>query len=174
MVTGNYNAYVWWWVWDDPGDADTIGLINASTTSPAPTYYGYALGQFSKYIQPGYVMVSATNPIAGVYTSAYMGNGNLVIVAINSNTAATSLPVSIAGQIATSFTPYQTSATNTMTALSPVTVSNNSFTYSLPAQSITTFVGTASTTPGFTMSASAASLSILRGIPRPIPSGWRT
>ncbi len=163
MVTGNYNAYVWWWVWNNPGDADIIGLIDSSTTSPAFTYYGYALGQFSKYIQPGYVMVNATNPIAGVYDSAYMGDGNLVIVAVNSNTSATSFPVSIAGQIATSFTPYQTSATETMTQLSPVSVSNEAFTYTLPAQSITTFVGTASTTPGFTLSSSASSLSLPQG-----------
>ena len=163
MVTGNYNAYVWWWIWDNPADDINYGLINSSTTSPVPTYYGYALGQFSKFIQPGYVMVNATEPVAGVYDSAYMGNGNLVIVAINSNTTATSFPVSIAGQIATSFTPYQTSATETMAQLIPVTVSNQAFTYTLPAQSITTFVGTTSTTPGFTLSLSASSVSVGQG-----------
>ena len=163
MVTGNYNAYVWWWIWDNPADDINYGLINSSTTSPVPTYYGYALGQFSKFIQPGYVMVNATDPISGVFDSAYMGNGNLVIVAINSNTTATSFPVSIAGQIATSFTPYQTSATETMAQLSPVAVSNQAFTYTLPAQSITTFVGTASTTPGFTLSPSASSVSVGQG-----------
>ncbi|MGA2652691.1 MAG: cellulose binding domain-containing protein [Terracidiphilus sp.] len=163
MVTGNYSAYVYWWIWDNPADDINYGLINASTTDPVPTYYGYAIGQFSKYIQPGYVMVSATNPIAGVYDSAYMGDGNLVIVAINSNTTATSFPVAVSGQIATSFTPYQTSATNTMTQLTAVSVSNGGFTYSLPAQSITTFVGSASTTPGFTLSTSAASVSLPQG-----------
>jgi O-glycosyl hydrolase len=163
MVTGNYNAYVWWWVWNNPGDGDNIGLIDASTTSPTPTYFGYALGQFSKFIQPGYVMVSSTEPIAGGFDSAYSGDGNLVIVAINSNTTATSFPVTIQGQVATSFIPYQTSATENMAALSAVTATGNAFTYSLPAQSITTFVGTASTTPGFTVSPSASSLSVTQG-----------
>jgi O-glycosyl hydrolase len=163
MVTGNYNAYVWWWIWDNPNDDIDYGLINSSTTSPVPTYYGYALGQFSKFIQPGYVMVSSTEPIPGVFDSAYMGNGNLVIVAINSNTAATSFPVSFAGQIATSFTPYQTSATETMAQLTPVSVTNGSFTYSLPAQSITTFVAAASTTPGFTIEPATSSLPLAQG-----------
>ena len=163
MVTGSYNAYVWWWIWDDPSDGVNYGLINSSTTSPAPTYYGYALGQFARFIQPGYVMVNATDPVPGVFDSAYMGDGNLVIVAINSNTAATSFPVTIQGQAVTSFTPYQTSATETMTQLTPVTVTGGAFTYSLPAQSITTFVTAASTTPGFTISPSVPSLSITQG-----------
>ena len=163
MVTGSYNAYIWWWIWDNPNDDINYGLINSSTTSPVPTYYGYALGQFSKFIQPGYVMVSSTEPIPGVFDSAYMGGGNLVIVAINSNTTATSFPVSFAGQIATSFTPYQTSATETMAQLTPVSATNGSFTATLPAQSITTFVAAASTTPGFTIEPATPLLSLAQG-----------
>jgi glucuronoarabinoxylan endo-1,4-beta-xylanase len=141
MVTGNYNAYVWWWIWDDPSDGVNIGLINSNTTSPTPTYYGYALGQFAKFIQPGYVRVSATaTPVAGVYVSAYSGSGHSVIVAINANTSAVSLPIAIQNQTVTSMTPYQTTAAGGMTALTAVSVSGDAFTYSLPAQSITTFV----------------------------------
>ncbi|MGA2889692.1 MAG: cellulose binding domain-containing protein [Terracidiphilus sp.] len=163
MVTGNYSAYVYWWIWDDPADSINYGLINSSTTAPVPTYYGDAIGQFSKFIQPGYVMVSASDPIPGVFDSAYMGDGNLVIVAINSNTTAASFPVTIQGQATASFTPYQTSATETMAQLTPVSVTGGSFTYSLPAQSITTFVAAASTTPGFTLSPSASSVSVTQG-----------
>ncbi|MGD0095414.1 MAG: cellulose binding domain-containing protein [Terracidiphilus sp.] len=162
MTVAEYNAYVWWWQIDwNPGTSVTnYGLID---TNSNPTYYGLAIGQFSQFIRPGYLMVSSTEPIPGVYDSAYMGNGKLVIVAINSNTTATSFPVSIAGQIATSFTPYQTSATESMSQLSPVSVANQAFSYSLPAQSITTFVATASTAPGFTLSPSASSLSVSQG-----------
>ena len=163
MVTGNYSAYVYWWIWDDPADSINYGLINSDTTAPTPTYYGYAIGQFSKFIQPGYVMVSATDPVPGVFDSAYMGDGNLVIVAINSNTTATSFPVTIQGQVASSFTPTQTSATETMAQLTPVNVTGSGFTYTLPAQSITTFVASASTTPGFTLSSSASSVSVSQG-----------
>jgi hypothetical protein len=128
------------------------------------TFYGLALGQFAKYIRPGYVMVSATNtPSSGVYVSAYKGDGNYVIVAINSNSSASSLPVAISGATVTSFTPYQTTATESMAELSPISVSGDAFTYSLPAQSITTFVGTASTTPGISLSPSASNLSIAPG-----------
>ncbi len=72
MTVGDYNAYVWWWIWDNPADSINYGLINSSTSSPSPTYYGYAIGQFSKFIQPGAVRVSATNNASGVYVSSYL------------------------------------------------------------------------------------------------------
>jgi len=147
MVVGNYSAYVYWWIWDDPADGVNFGLINSSTTAPVPTYYGDAIGQFSSFIQPGYVRVSATaNPVPGVDVSAYSGAGTDVIVAINSNTSASTVTFGLTGSTASSFTPHQTSATAQLAPLSAVSVSGNSFTYSLPAQSITTFVSSGGTT----------------------------
>ena len=141
MVTGQYNAYVWWWIWDDPNDSVNYGLINSSTTSPAPTYYGYALGQFAKFVQPGYVRASATaSPVSGVYASAYEGNGHFVIVLINSNATATSLGFAVDNASVTSLTPYQTTASGGLAQQVAVTVSGGQFNYTLPAQSITTLV----------------------------------
>ncbi|MFZ1085260.1 MAG: cellulose binding domain-containing protein [Terracidiphilus sp.] len=161
MTVGEYNAYVWWWIEDEPSENSYIGMVDVNDNV---TFYGLALGQFAKYVRPGYVMVSATNtPSSGVYVSAYKGSGNYVIVAINSNSSATSLPVAITGATVTSFTPYQTTATESMAELSAISLSSDAFTYSLPAQSITTFVGTASTTPGISLSPSASNLSIAPG-----------
>ena len=158
MTVGEYNAYVWWWIEDEPSENSYIGMVD---TNDNTTFYGLALGQFAKYVRPGYQRVSATaSPSSGVYVSAYKGSGNYVIVAINSNSSATSLPVAITGATVTSFTPYQTTATESMEELSAVGVSGDAFTYSLPAQSITTFVGTASTSPGFSLSASLPTVSI--------------
>ncbi len=148
LVTGQYNAYVWWWIWDDPYDGVNYGLINSSTTSPAPTYYGYAIGQFSKFIQPGFVRVSATaNPSSGVYVSAYTYTGSIaypyhyVIVAINAGTSAPSLTFTLQnGSGVTSLTPYQTTSTGGLVQQPAVSVSGGQFTYTLPAQSITTLV----------------------------------
>lgn len=143
------NSVLYWWIWDDPADGVNFGLINSSTTAPVPTYYGDAIGQFSSFIQPGYVRVSATaNPVSGVDVSAYSGAGTDVIVAINSNSSASSVTFGLTGSTATSFTPHQTSATAQLAPLSAVSVSGNSFTYALPAQSITTFVGSTGGTTG--------------------------
>jgi len=140
MTVGQYNAYVWWWALDwNPGTGvDNYGLVD---TNNNPTYYGYAMAQFSQFVKAGYTRVSATaTPVPGVYISAYSGNGHSVIVAINTNASTSSVPVYIDGQTVTTLTPYQTTAAGGLTALTAVSVSGDNFTASLPAQSITTFV----------------------------------
>jgi O-glycosyl hydrolase len=140
LTVGNYNAYVWWWFvdWNSGGGALNYGLVDPNNS---PTYYGYAVGQFSRFIKPGYVRVNATaTPAAGIYVSAYLGNGHSVIVAINSNSTPASLQFAIQNQTLTSVTPYQTTSGAGLAPLTPITVSGGDFTGALPAQSITTFV----------------------------------
>jgi glucuronoarabinoxylan endo-1,4-beta-xylanase len=159
MAVGQYNAYVWWWANSDIQQ----GLLNSSNT---PSYNGLALAQFSKFVRPGYVMTGANNsPVSGVYITSYKGSSNYVIVAINSNSGASSIDFAISGATLTSVTPYQTSASNQLAQLSAVSVSNDAFTYSLPGQSITTFVGTGSSSgsSGFTLAPSAPTLSLSEG-----------
>jgi glucuronoarabinoxylan endo-1,4-beta-xylanase len=130
MAVAQYNAYVYWW---------TPLMLNGNS----PNLDAYALGQYSKFVRPGYVMTGANNnPTSGVYVTSYKGNNNYVIVAINSNGGSSNITFNISGATVTSVTPYQTSASNQLAQLGAVGVSNDSFTYSLPGQSITTFVGT--------------------------------
>ncbi len=145
VSTGYANAYVWYWVWEDPNESINYGLINSNTTSPAPTYYGYAVGQFAKFIQPGYYRYDATaNPYANVYISAYSGSEagttHYIIVAINAGSVPVSQLLMIYSATVTSLTPWQTTGSGGLVQQSAVTVSGGTFTYTLPAQSITTFV----------------------------------
>ena len=136
MAVAQYNAYVYWWT----------PLLNNNN---APNYYAFALGQFSKYVRPGYVMTGANNnPTSGVYVTSYKGNNNYVIVAINSNSGSSSLDFQISGATLTSMTLYQTNSSGGLIQEGNVSVSSNSFTYSLPGNSITTFVGTGSSSGG--------------------------
>lgn len=146
MTVGQYSAYVWWWIWNDPADSINYGLINSDTTNPAPTYYGYGIGQYSKFIQPGYVRASATaNPTSGVYVSAYTGQESgtthYVIVAINAGTAATNLSFTLDNASAvTSLTPWQTTSGGGLVQQTAVPVTGGQVSYTLPAESITTLV----------------------------------
>jgi glucuronoarabinoxylan endo-1,4-beta-xylanase len=155
MVTGEYNAYVWYRMWNDTCAYVNYGLLDSgmganptcSNTSaqPKPTFYGYAIGQFSKFIQPGYYRFNATAaPSAGIYVSAYSGGASgathYVIVAINSGSSSDSQSFTIQGATVTSMVPWQTTSTGGLVQQSAVTVSGGTFTYSLPPQSITTFV----------------------------------
>jgi glucuronoarabinoxylan endo-1,4-beta-xylanase len=148
LVTGQYNAYVWWWIWNDPNDGVDYGLITSSTTTPAPTSFGYAIGQFSKFIQPDFVRVSATaSPVAGVYLSAYNYTGSnsypyhYVIVAINSTSSSENIAFTLDnGSGVTSLTPYETTSAVQLAPQTAVPVTSGQFTFALPAQSIVTFV----------------------------------
>jgi len=145
MVTGQYNAYVWWGIFGLPTSAGSYGLIASSATNPGRTVFGNAIGQFSKFVQPGYYRYNATaNPSSNVFISAYAGiqggQQHDVIVAINGGASAVSQSFTIQNGTVTSMTPYQTTSTAGLAPLSAVTVSGGQFTYSLPAQSITTFV----------------------------------
>ena len=156
MTVGSYNAYLWWWVADwNPGSGVTnYGLVD---TNNNPTYYGYALAQFSKFVRPGSVRVSATaSPSSGVFVSAYKGVTNSAIVAINSNGSAASLPVTLQNLSVGSVTPYQTTSAGGLSQQSAVPVVNGSFTYTLPAQSIVTFVTSGSGSTGTTCTAAPA------------------
>ncbi|MGD1106882.1 MAG: Ig-like domain-containing protein, partial [Terracidiphilus sp.] len=145
MVTGQYNAYVWWGVFGSSTGscstaAGTCGFVdNAGTVQPM----GYVMGQYSKFIQPGYVRVSATaTPVSGVFVSAYMNSSpaHYVIVAINSNTTSESLTFALSnGSGVTSLMPTQSTSAAGLAAQTAVPVSGGQFNYTLPAQSIVTF-----------------------------------
>ncbi len=149
LVTGQYNAYVWWGLFGySTGScataAGTCGLVDNSGNL---TVTGDVVGQYSKFIQRGFVRVSATaNPLSGVYISAYdypAGNStidNYAIVAINANTSSETLSFTLNNGNVTSVTPYQSTSAAGLAAQSAVPVTNGQFSYTLPAQSIVTFV----------------------------------
>ena len=138
MTVANYNAYLWWWVRDWPSLNSFTGLIDASNNlKPA----GYAMAHYSKFIRPGYVRCNVTyDPSTSVYVSAYKGNDHFVIVALNLGSSSVDQQFTIQNASITSLTPYQTSPSENLVQLDTVSVSNGSFTSSLPGQSITTFV----------------------------------
>jgi glucuronoarabinoxylan endo-1,4-beta-xylanase len=149
MVTGEYNAYLWWGLFGtSPGanggatNAGTFGLVGSDGTS---TVIGWVFGQYAKFIQPGYLRASATaNPAAGIYASAYTGSASgtqhYVIVAINASSSAQSMAFTLSNGTVTAMTPYQSTSAAGLVAQTPVTVTSGKFNYTLPAQSITTFV----------------------------------
>ncbi|MBC7390551.1 MAG: T9SS type A sorting domain-containing protein [Opitutaceae bacterium] len=134
MVTGNMNGYVYWWITWPNGLANSNGTIFKRA---------YVLGQFAKFIRPGYFRVDATaTPAANVYVSAYSGNNKAVIVAINTSNSAVSQKFNIQNGPISNVIPYTTDNTKNLVTGAVIPVSANSFTAQLPAQSITTFVGT--------------------------------
>ncbi|PJI10446.1 MULTISPECIES: cellulose binding domain-containing protein [Clostridium] len=135
MTIGNMNAYVYWWI-----SGDQNGLYNTRTNE---TYKKtYVMGQFSKFIRNGYYRIDATSsPQSNVYVSAYTGDSKVVVVAINQGTNAVNQNFSMKNGSVSKVSSYVTSGSANMAKGADITATNGNFTASLPAQSVTTFVG---------------------------------
>jgi glucuronoarabinoxylan endo-1,4-beta-xylanase len=132
LATANFNAYIWWYLRRYYGPLGEDGVV---------TKRGHVMSQFAKFIRPGFVRVGATgNPTTGVYVSAYRKD-KLVIVAINQGASPVDQIFSVSGASVASVTPWRTSSTLDMAQQPSIAVAANSFTATLPASSITTFVG---------------------------------
>ncbi|MDA3833756.1 MAG: family 43 glycosylhydrolase, partial [Spirochaetales bacterium] len=146
LVNASMNAFHYWWI----QDIATNGNLNIKA---------FALGNYSKFIRPGYYRMGATaSPTSGVQISAFKNTNNtspskIVFVAINNNSSATSQTFSLNGINVTSVTPWRTDASTNLVAQAAVNVSGGSFTYNLPARSIVSFVGTNNAGPTATATA---------------------
>ncbi len=132
LADAGFSAFIWWYLRRYYGPLGEDGVV---------TKRGYVMSQFAKYIRPGYVRVGApSSPTASVYVSAY-ARETLVIVAVNLSASSVSQEFSIAGGSVRSVTPWTTSVTLNMAEQPAITVSEGVFAATLPASSVTTFVG---------------------------------
>jgi glucuronoarabinoxylan endo-1,4-beta-xylanase len=141
MAVDNANAWLYWLLYE-PGEVDNEPLI--SDTTPYPQR-AYMMGQYAHFVRPGMYRIDATHqPQSGVSVSAYQNTSanTLAIVATNYTGSAVAQTFNITNAPTfTSLTPTITSPTQSLATLSSVSLSGNGFTYTLPAQSITTFSG---------------------------------
>jgi glucuronoarabinoxylan endo-1,4-beta-xylanase len=121
-----------------PLNGSQCNLIDSSNDL---TKNGCAIGQFAKWIRPGYKRVEATpNPYTDIYVSAYTNENKIVIILINTNTISIKQPITIQNGNISSVTPYETSDSKNIATLSNIAVSDGSLIINLDALSITTLV----------------------------------
>ena len=142
LTVGEASAWLWWWYESYfQNDNEGLAIIQGSTTV-AKRYF--TMGNYSKFIRPGYVAVDVTgNSNSSVLISGYKGtDGTVVVVAVNKGTAAVTVPITISGGAApTMMTPTVTSSSQNLVATTGVAVSSGSFSAMLAGTSVTTFVG---------------------------------
>ena len=134
-IDNQMNAYVWWYL-----TSPSCNLIDSSGNL---NNKGNMMGQFAKWIRPGAHRVSAPfSPQSNVNVQAFAGQ-NYVVLALNRNTSAKSQSFTLNGANLASLQKYTTSASKKLSDDGPVAITNGTFTVSLDAQSMTTFVATA-------------------------------
>lgn len=143
-----------WWAAVTSCCTDNEGLTNTTSANPSNLVpkHTYVLGNYSKFIRPGWVRISATHvPASGVTVSAYKdpgGSGNFAIVATNQNGSSQAVTFSLSGFLTSTVTPWLTDTSNNLAQQTPISVSGTSFSVTLGASSVTTFVGTTTLSSG--------------------------
>jgi O-glycosyl hydrolase len=138
LVVGEASGWLYWWY--QPGGNDNEGLVSSS--GGALTKRAYTIGNYSKFVRPGAVMVEvAGNSNKDLLLSAFTGTEGTIIVGINKGTTDLSIPIAISGGTApASCTPYVTSANDNLKAGTAVTVTGGTVTAAFGGQTVTTFV----------------------------------
>jgi glucuronoarabinoxylan endo-1,4-beta-xylanase len=165
ITAGNITAWVWWWGFiafngtppttEADGENQALILTNGDTTTAITqftlTKRLFTIGHFSKWIRPGSRRYNIVGSLpANVSATAYQDPvGRMVVVVINENGTPTSITMSIAGGGSPSFlSQYVTSGTalgsiysaGNMERQGMVSASTGTFSATLPASSVTTFV----------------------------------
>ena len=139
LTVAQVNAWNYWWL--DHGSTDNESLVNSNGI---PAKRMYVLGQYSRFVRPGYYRIGASNNGA-TSVSAYKdpNSGCFTIVAINNNNWDFDQTFNLDGFAATNVTPWITSGSLSLASQPVVGVTNSTFVYTLPAMSVVTFVGKA-------------------------------
>ena len=135
FTTGGVNGWHYWWT--------QAFVPNAS--SPPAQYY--ALGNFSKYVRPGYYRVdvtgaptpSSSKPLVVAFSN--LSDGTVAIVVVNGGSAQQASFFVAGTAWPASVTPYVTTSSSKLAAGTAIAVTTGRFSASLDAQSVTTFVG---------------------------------
>ncbi|MCL6591297.1 MAG: carbohydrate binding domain-containing protein [Firmicutes bacterium] len=173
MTTAEVNAFLYWWgacYKTNNGEGLIRMDMNAKTYSADKRLF--TIGNYSRFVRPGWIRIDATaNPVSNVFVTAYKdaATGNFAIVAINDNSGTQDINFLLNSFNAASVTPYRTSSAENLAQLSPIAVSGGSFTATLAARSVTSFVGVTSGggTPTPTASTATPTPTTRRASPSP-------
>jgi len=147
LTIDQVNAWHFWWLIPYPTDNESL-----VDTNGLPAKRMYVLGQYSRFVRPGYYRIGAAN-VGTTSISAYKdpASGNFALVAINTNAADFTQTFNLAGFNCVRVSPWITSAILSLASQPAINLTNASFTCTLPAASVVTFVGQAIATNATTL-----------------------
>ena len=131
----NYWGY---WLLDANGDFDDNEALTDKNNNIAKR--AYAIGNWSRFVLPGWHMVSVSNSTSLLVTAFTNPAGNSgTIVAVNNGRSPVSVTFSVGTTMGSKVTPYLTSGSANLAEQTVITVSSGSFSATVPSHSIETF-----------------------------------
>jgi glucuronoarabinoxylan endo-1,4-beta-xylanase len=152
IVTGGASAWHYWWLVSQASNNDNEGLLFPTGQGPngvgdinAPPKRLYAVGNFSKFVRPGFRRIDVSGAVpAGVQIVAFQDPASAGVVIVATNLTSSAVPVSlfVSGSAwPTQLVPWVTSASANLTVRAPLSAVAARVTTTLDPQSVTTFVG---------------------------------
>ena len=139
LTTAKVNLWSFWEL-TGYGYPDNEGLTDENLV---PAKRAYTIGNYAKFIRPGWHMVGVANSTGLLVTAAQSPNGrrSAIVVVNNSSSAVANQRFSVGESMGSVVTPWITSSSLSLEAQSPVAVSGGLFTYTIPADSVVSFDG---------------------------------
>ncbi len=140
LVRGNVTAWHYWWIKPDVADNSALWDLNTGL----PTKRFYALGNFSRFVRPGFYRVDVPlSPTTGLSMSAFSdtATNTLVLVTVNQTDAPITQRIAFDSISTGSWQSWVTSADSDL-APGDAVPDGSSITYTFAPQSVTTLQGT--------------------------------
>lgn len=139
LTVAEVNAWHYWWLFPNSGTNDNSALTQAGQL----TRRAYILGNWSRFVRPDFVRVTANQSSRrDVLVTAFRdpASRRFVLVAVNESNAAVTQPFALSDADFTSVTPFTTSAEFALAAGAPIAVRDGQFSALLASRSVTSLV----------------------------------
>ena len=153
LTAADVGAFLYWWgttTYKENGDNEGLVILGTSSDPTAGAYQAsgrlWAFGAFSRFVRPGAVRLAATSSDPDLDAVAFRNAQQTVLVLVNNNTSDEQVQVSLprAGFSGlTSAQPYLTDSSDNGTAQPAVPITNGSFSTTVPAGAVVSYVLTA-------------------------------
>ena len=151
LTQAEVNAWSYWWFVTETANGQSLINLDVANKTYLVNKRMYAMGNFSRFVRPGWKRIGVTAPSPNTtLVSSFKdpATGEFAVVAVNNSSAAQPLELGLNGFRSDSVVPYTTSGTQDLQAGAPISTSSGQLVTTLPAKSVTTFVGRgASTSP---------------------------
>jgi len=174
VMNAGMNTYVWWYIVRYYGPISD-GTMDSGEKGDV-TKRGYIMSQYSRFIRPGFYRIECTDePQNNVFVTSYKNSSasKIIIVAVNTSSQTKNQSFSVQNGVMDYFTPYVTSETKNCLRENDSSVSSGSFSFTLDAQSVTTFVSSDNTAVENKSSSLPGSFELLQNYPNPFNPSTR-
>ena len=145
MTLAQTNAFLYWWLWTGSSNSIQGSLIYIEDDEIKPAVRLYAMGQYSRFIRPGWVRVECdAAPTTGVYCSAYRNprTNEIAVVMINEKITASPVSLDLDGVEFDQLEIWRTSENEKLKSIGRQRTSRGTANVNLQPRSITTLYGT--------------------------------